>query len=113
MSKTTQNQPESIPSGIFEASLGPNGDVVRVKKLTLKEAVELRKNGYNVVVCGPDFKMNRTRAEMIETSALGMAVHHAPSATAGAHALYHFQPNPRGQKKGHTFYESPGRSSQP
>ena len=98
-------------SGLFEAILGPNGAVVRGSKLTQKQAEDNRKRGYNVVVCGPDVKANRTRAEAIERNANGNVVHHAPSPNAGAHALYHFQPNPRGPQ-GHTFYESNGRSAQ-
>ena len=55
-------------SGVFEASLAVNGVVVRGKKLTINEAVENRRKGYNVVVCGSDFRSNRDRAEMIEGS---------------------------------------------
>ena len=76
----------------------------------MKEAVDRRKNGYNVVVCGPDPKANRTRAEQIEINANGNVVHHGPSGTAGVNALWHYQPNPRGPQ-GHTFYESSGRSA--
>lgn len=91
--------------------MGQNGAVVRGKKLTIKEAEDHRKKGYNIVVCGSDSKQNRARAKAIETNANGNVVHHAPSATAGANALYHFQPDPRGPQ-GHAFYESAGRSAQ-
>ena len=101
---------KAVVSGVFEASLGVNGAVVRGGRLTMKGAEETRKKGYNVVVCGPDFRSNRTRAEAIERNANGNVVHHAPTGNAGANALYHFQPNPRGPQ-GHTFYESPGRSA--
>lgn len=99
------------PSGVYEASLSPNGAVIRGKKLTMKEAEENRKKGYDVVVCGTDVKSNRQRAEMIEASANGKVRHCGPHPNAGMHALWHFQPDPRGPK-GHTFYESPGRSAQ-
>lgn len=79
----------------------------------MKEAEDNRKKGYNVVVCGPDPKVNRARAEQIEKNANGNVAHHPPSATAGANALWHYQPDPRGGKTGHTFYESSGRSAQP
>jgi hypothetical protein len=102
-----QISPKSA-SGVFEASLAVNGVVVRGKKLTINEAVENRRKGYNVVVCGSDFRSNRDRAEMIEGNANGRVVLHAPSLTAGANALYHFQPDPRGPE-GHTFFESVGR----
>ena len=82
-----------------------NGSVLRGKKLKLKEAQDLRKKGYDIVVCGPDFTSNRVRAEMIERNANGNVVLHAPHPNAGANALYHFQPDPRGPR-GHTFFES-------
>ena len=111
MPKVAKDPAKSTTSGVFEASLGPNGAVVRGTKLTIKDAEERRKKGYNVVVCGLNFQSNRARAEEIEKSANGKVVHHAPSANSGASALYHFQPDPRGPQ-GHTFYESTGRSAQ-
>ena len=87
-----------------------NGAVHRGNKLTLAQAVESRKKGYNVVVTGPDTKANRARAEEIETSANGSVIHHPPHVNAGANALYHFQPQ-AGSPQGHTFYESIGRSA--
>lgn len=110
MSTGAKNSVKSVISGIFEATLGVNGAVVRGAKLTNKQAVENQKKGYNVVVCGPDIQLNRSRAEAIERNAHGNVVHHAPSPTAGANALWHFQPSPRGSVTGHTFYESTGRS---
>lgn len=98
-------------TGVFEASLAPNGAVVRGKKLTITGAETNRKMGYDVVVCGPDPKSNRTRAESIEKNANGRVKHCGPHQNAGSHALWHFQPDPRGPQ-GHTFYESPGRSAQ-
>ena len=95
MPNATQAQSEASISGVFEASLAPNGAVMRGKKLTMKEAEEHRKKGYNVVVCGSDGKANRARAEQIERNANGNVAHHAPSATAGANALWHYQPDPR------------------
>lgn len=111
MTQGAQVSAQPAPSGIFEASLGPNGAVVRGNKLTIKEAEEYRKKGYNVVVCGPNVQSNRNRAKAIETNANGSAVHHGASPTAGANALHHFQPDPR-PPQGHSFYESNGRSAQ-
>jgi len=109
MPNTTEssNRPAS---GIFEAALGVNGAVLRGAKLTMTQAEENRRKGYNVVICGPDYKSNRQRAQSIEQAANGATVHHAPGGTAGANALYHFQPAVRGPQ-GHTFYESVGRSA--
>lgn len=93
----------TIPSGVFEASFGANGAVIRGKKLTIQEAEQNRKKGYNVVVCGPNVQSNYDRAKAIETNANGNVIHHAPH---GQDALYHFQANSR-SVKGHTFYETP------
>jgi hypothetical protein len=110
VSESAKPSVKTSASGVFEAHLGVNGAVVRGKKLTTKEAEEYRKKGYNVVVCGTDFRANRARAEAIEKGANGNVVHHGPGVRAGMNALYHFQPDPRGPQ-GHTFYESIGRSA--
>lgn len=110
MPQDSASSTKTAPLGMYEAILGPDGAVTRGEKLSMRMAVEHRKKGYNVVVCGPDPSSNRVRAEEIEKRANGNVVHHGPSATAGRDALWHYQPNPRGPK-GHTFYETVGRSA--
>jgi hypothetical protein len=48
---------------------------------------------------------------MIEINVNGKVKHCGPHPNARMHALWHFQPDSRGPK-GHTFYESFGRSAQ-
>lgn len=109
MAKAAKASVKAATSGVFEASLGVNGAVVRGNKLKVTEAIEHRTKGYNVVVCGSN---SGARAQAIEKSAYGNVVNHGPNPNAGAHALWHYQPDPRGTTQGHTFYESPGRSAQ-
>jgi len=70
----------------------------------------LRKAGKDVVVCGPEDRSNRHRAEAIERGATKDVVHHAPHANAGPDALWHFQPVAR-PPSGHTFYERSARKT--
>jgi hypothetical protein len=61
--KAAQTIVTPAPRGVFEATLGVNGAVVRGKKLTIKEAEENRKKGYNVVELG---NMQYSTPELIE-----------------------------------------------
>lgn len=104
----------SLPAkikGVYEASVGPNGTVLRGRLISSKEAIELRKKGFDVVVCGPDPKANRAKAQTIEMSANNRIIHHGAHANSGQAALNHYQPDPR-PPEGHTFYESYSRSAQ-
>jgi hypothetical protein len=74
--------------------------------LTLDEAIELRRTGFDVVVCGSNSDDNKNLARHIETLANGSAELDFPHVRAGKLALPHFHPADRCQP-GHTFYERP------
>jgi hypothetical protein len=59
-----------------------------------------------VVVCGPDKAVNSVSARDIEQAASGHWKRCKPHMNAGPHALPHYQPDPRGETTGHTFYET-------
>jgi hypothetical protein len=89
--------------GIFRARSEANGVVRRIGAITLAEAIDLRRNGEDVVVCGDDRGANRRLAGHIERTANGNAIAHPPHhASAGIRALPHWQPNPR-PPEGHTY----------
>jgi hypothetical protein len=101
-------------SKYYEATLATDasGDVTRGLKIDKQEAIDLRKNGDDVVVCGPDPKENRREARSIEqaASAVGNFILHPAHASAGANSLNHYQAiNP--PPKGHCFYETKGRKA--
>lgn len=80
---------------IFAAQLGAHGSVAKGNQITEAEAVNRRKSGLDVVVCGSDLNGNRSLAEKIETAASGKAKRCPPHASAGRSALPHYQPGPR------------------
>lgn len=98
------------PPQIYEATRGPNGAVVKGSEITQAQAEAMRRAGQDVVVCGPDLAANRRLAGQIELNANGTAKRGPPHANAGAHALPHYQPDPR-PPDGHTFYETPNRKA--
>jgi hypothetical protein len=100
----------STGSTVFEATLGPNGRVIRGNVITQQQAEVLRANGRDVVVCGPDLAANRSLARTIELNANGTAKRCPPHPNAGLEALPHFQPDPR-PPSGHTSYETPNRKA--
>jgi hypothetical protein len=69
-------------------------------------AKTIRQCDGNVVVCGPDKTANSLTARDIEHAANGQWKRCKPHINAGPNALPHFQPDPRGQAIGHTFYET-------
>jgi hypothetical protein len=95
---------------IREATLGANGAVHKGAIITKAQAEARRSAGLDVVVCGPDLSSNRQLAQQIELNANGPYKRCPPHANAGAHALPHCQPDPRGPH-GHTFYETPHRKA--
>src|SRR5262249_38266824 len=100
------------PSKPYEAELasGASGAVLKAKELSLADAVDRRKNGENVVICGSQLKENRRLAEIIE-SKVGPCERHDPhDAHARRAALPHFQQQER-SRPGHTFYETPRRKA--
>jgi hypothetical protein len=102
--------PAAVVPQLFEATLGANGSVIRGAAITQAEAEARRQAGLEVVVCGPDLSANRRLAGTIEINANGSAKRCPPHANAGAHALRHYQPDPR-PPEGHTFYETPNRKA--
>jgi hypothetical protein len=99
-------QPPAAPL-IFEATLGTNGAVIRQQpSISQTQAVAIRQNDGNVVICGPDKKANSVMARDIEQAASGRWKRCKPHVNAGPNALPHYQPDPRGQTTGHTFYET-------
>jgi hypothetical protein len=96
-------QPTAVAPTIHEATLGAAGAVVRVQPpITQAQAEALRRNGGEVVVCGPDPGANRALARDLEQNANGSYKRCPPHANAGPHALPHYQPDPR-PPQGHTF----------
>jgi len=102
----SESQPIA-PQLIFQARLGTNGAVIRVRlPINQAQAVIIRQKDGNVVVCGPDKKANSLTARDIEQSANGAWRRCKPHINAGPNAMPHYQPDPRGQTIGHTFYET-------
>ncbi len=82
------------------------GDVIRGHtEIDVTEAIALRQQGKDVVVCGNDLGKNRELAKQLETTAQGGARAEHPHKAAGPNALPHFQPLMR-PPAGHTFYET-------
>lgn len=100
----------AMQPSVYESSLERDGGVRRVREISVVEAIELRRKGTNVVVCGSDLAANRNLARSIERSACGSYKPEAPERKLGLKALPHFQPMIRGPL-GHTFYETPKRKA--
>src|SRR5436305_239941 len=92
------------PPVIHEATLLPGGAVRRGNVITQGQAEALRRNGQDVVVCGPQHGANMNLARDIEHNANGAYKRCGPHAWAGPNGLPHYQPDPR-PPTGHTFYE--------
>jgi hypothetical protein len=105
--ETTPEPQPTPPQLIYEARLGTNGAVIRVPPpINQAQAIAIRKNDGNVVVCGPNKTANSVTARDIEQAATGHWKRCKPHLNAGPYALPHYQPDPRGQTIGHTFYET-------
>src|SRR5438270_10861376 len=105
--KRPQEGASSGPKLIYEATLGANGAVIRVQPpITQAQARAVRQNDGNVVVCGPNKTANSVLARAIEQAASGHWKRCKPHVNTGPNALPHYQPDPRGQTIGHTFYET-------
>jgi hypothetical protein len=100
--------PQAVaPQIIYEATLGANGAVIRVlPPINQAQAIAIRQNDGNVVVCGPNKTANSIMARDIEHAANRHWKRCKPHVNAGPNALPHYQPDPRGQTRGHTFYET-------
>jgi hypothetical protein len=119
MAKKLRKPPPTAPTAdatvaapeIFAAELEDGGGVRRTgDAITEEEAQRLRREGRNVVVCGPELAANRALAKSIEQGANGRYKLCPPHANAGLHALPHCQPEQR-PPEGHTFYETPNRKA--
>jgi len=97
---------------IHQASLRAyDSAVVKGQEINAAEAEQRRKQGDDVVICGPDKDANSKLAESIEKNANGSYVRHPPHATsAKSKALPHYQPTQR-PPEGHTFYETSSRKA--
>jgi hypothetical protein len=83
------------------------GAVIKGNLISFDEAVEERRQGRDIVVCGGSLAGNMQFAALIEAKATGNRhQRHRWHDRAGAHALSHFQPKIRGLA-GHSLYESP------
>jgi hypothetical protein len=97
----------AAPQLIYEANLGANGAVIRVRPaISQEQAIAIRQRDGNVVVCGPNKTANSVTARDIEQAANGRWKRCKPHVNAGPNALPHYQPDPRGETTGHTFYET-------
>ena len=89
-----------------------SGGVRRGGILTRAEAINRRRGGGDVVVCGPDTFANAPEAHAIE-SAVGPCIPDGPHLdAAGVLALPHFQQR-MAPPEGHSFYETPIRKAMP
>jgi hypothetical protein len=91
------------PAVPHEATRVPGG-VRRGAPLTRAEAIERRKQGLDIVVCGDHTPTNRDEALAIE-SAVGPCYHDGPHVNGGLYALPHWQ-QVAGSPSGHSFYET-------
>jgi hypothetical protein len=109
MAAKKKKKPPAVPlppPRIHEATLasGPSGAVLKGPEIDLATAIERRKAGLNIVVCGNNRKANCALAKQIEV-AVGPYVQQTAHKKAGPHSLPHVQqavPPP----EGHTFDET-------
>ncbi len=104
--KKPKRKPSAEPPKIHEATLasGPSGVVFKGVEIDVAEAVTRRQAGLDIVVCEGNRKANKNLARQIET-AVGPYEPQEPHASAGPHALPHYQPAER-PPAGHSFYET-------
>jgi hypothetical protein len=106
-SRVSASRQSVAPQLIYEATLGANGAVIRVQApISQAQAITIRRNDGNVVVCGPDKTANSILARDIEQAATGRWKRCRPHINAGPNALPHYQPDPRGETSGIHFCET-------
>lgn len=105
--KKRKPQPAEVPPRIHEAELasGPSGAVLKGAEIDVATAIQRRRAGLNIVVCGNDVKANCRLAKQIEV-AVGPYEQETPHKRAGPNALPHVQQASR-SPEGHSFYETP------
>ena len=109
MKGTSQPQSEGVTIHFALRDIGRSGIVFKHRELTFKEAVEERRLGHDIVVCGLNTTENHRMAQRIEAS-VGPWARGVPHASAGPYALPHFQPATR-PPEGHSFYETQVRKA--
>lgn len=107
MSGSDPTQASQPQTRIFEAFLasGISGLVECGKELTENEAVERRRNGLDIVVCGVRGRANRSVAYRIEAAVGVPTKPQRPEPKAGPYALPHYHQRTR-DPKGHSFHET-------
>jgi hypothetical protein len=106
---STEGTIESEAPRAFSATRGSRGRVIRGIELTEAEAIAERFLGHDIVICGPDRKLNRALAQRIE-NAVGPNEPDAPHKKEGPYALPHFHQQSR-DPDGHCFYETDRRKA--
>lgn len=94
-------------SAIYEAVRATDGSdaVIRGTELTQAQAVDRRKAGGDIVVCGPDTPRNDRLAHDIEAAAASgkLIIYHGPH--GGPQSLPHWQQK-TSPPEGHSFHET-------
>jgi len=93
--KKENSEPKKPSPGLqckyYEATLATdaNGDVIKGLEIDKQSAIDRRKNGHDVVVCGPDRTDNKDEASSIEQAASGVTnvIFHPAHVSAGANSL--------------------------
>lgn len=100
----------AAPPTIHEAERapGPTGVVYKGREIDLTAAVERRRAGLDVVVCGARTRANLALARMVESSVGPASDPQVAHDRAGPHALPHFHQESR-SPDGHTFFETGNR----
>jgi hypothetical protein len=109
MSAPTVPSPPAPPPQIYEATRATDGSeaVDRGNLLTRVQAEDRRRQGLDIVVCGPLTTENCRLAREIEvaiTSAGGVCIHHGPHLEP--QSLPHRQQPSNAPPAGHSFYET-------
>ena len=111
LSPSTTSSTSSATPTIHKANRRDNGSIAKAGgPIDESEAVDCRKVGIDVVVCGDDHDKNKWKARDIEAAA------NSPYKRCGMHrkvhnlGLPHYQPDPR-PPEGHTFYETDSRKA--
>src|SRR5690348_6499465 len=91
---------------VYEATCasGPSGTVECGERLTDEEAVQRRRQGLDIVVCGLDGRANRAKARKIEEGVGMPVIPENRHQNAGRNSLPHFHQASR-EPEGHSFFE--------
>jgi len=106
---STAGSLESESPRIFKATRGSQGRVIRGTELMEAEAIVEPGLGHDIVICGPDRRLNRALSQRIE-NAVGINEPDAPHKKEGPYALPHFHQKSR-DPGGHCFCETEKRQA--